>query len=60
MNIITFVNKRSMTYEYYIKQPEQVIEFKLKRLTFKNPNLTKILDRRIIQRSIRKKITIPF
>ena len=60
MIIKTTSDIRNMTYEYYIKQPKHMVEFKLKMIIAKNPHLINTLDRRINHPLIRKNSHIPF
>ena len=49
-----------MTYEYYIKQPMQMIEVNLNLIFKKNPQLVNALNRSINHSLIRKYRKIPF
>ena len=60
MIINTISDKRNMTYEYYIKQPKHMVEFKLNMILAKIPHLINTLDRRFNHPPIRKSCHIPF
>ena len=49
-----------MNYEYYVKHPKELIEFKLNMTIAKNPNLISSLDRIFNHSLIRKRSNIPF
>ena len=56
----TISDIRNMTYEYFIKQPKHMVEFKLNMMIAKNPHLINTLDRRINHFPIRKYSHVPF
>ena len=60
MNIKTIIDKRYMKYEFYIKQPKELIEFYLSMILAKNPHVLNSLDRRFNHPLSRKYSNIPF
>ena len=59
MNLKTINDKTNMTYEHYIKQPMQAVEFRLKIIIAKNPYLISSLSRYNKHPLIRKCSHIP-
>ena len=59
MNIKTIGHKRFMRYEYYVKQPTQMIDLKLNLIIAKNPHLINSLGRSINHPLITKYSIIP-
>ena len=49
-----------MSYEYYIKQPMELVEIKLNQILAPNPNLINCLNRNTSHPLIRKSSQIPF
>ena len=47
MNITFITEYRNMTYEHYLKQPKQVVEWRLNEKLSKNPELIRAFDRKI-------------
>ena len=60
MNIITNSNEWYMTYEYYIKQPMQLVELNLNMIIAKNPHLINSLYWSIDHPPNRKNSNLPF
>ena len=59
MIIRTISDIRNMTYEFYIKQPKNMVEFKFNMNIAKNPHLINTLDGRINHPLVRKYSHIP-
>ena len=59
MNIKTISNKRYKDYEFYIKQPMQMVESELNMIISENPHLINSLDRSINHTLTRKYSNIP-
>ena len=57
---INTINNMSLNYKYYLKQPMQMIERRLKMITAKNPQIINLLNRGGDHLLIRKYIDIPF
>ena len=60
MNVTFFRNEKNMAYEFYIKQPMQMVEMKLIKIIHNNPYLINTLYRSINQPLIRKNSNFPF
>ena len=58
--IKTISDERYMTYQYYINNPMQMVERRLKMIPAKNPLLINLLNRRLCNPLIRKYSHIPF
>ena len=60
MKIETISDKRFMNYEYYIKQPLQMIGLKLNVIFSESPHLVNSLDRSFNYTLLRNYSSIPF
>ena len=59
MKIETIIDKRDMSYDYYMKQPKPMVESKLNQILAKNSQLINVLDRRVNHPLIKKYFHIP-
>ena len=60
MNISTIIDKRNMRYDYYIKQPKEMLDLKYNRNVSKNAHLRTSPERSFNYPLLRKLSKIPF